>query len=337
MELATYGLSFLLTLRIRFKEGFFPEEQNKFVEQLVESYEKADLLNRGGFNTVFRNIAFQLKQYSQVNFRTYGFTYTYDEVPNKVTGLGNIRYAIELTAHECKPVHFVHQNKRRAAHSFILAENGEYDASTAVLTMKKMYPGSKSERKFNIHIQPHAIHRFKERIDMFEPTDRNLILNLAMTNNQKVVHCDKQLLLACYTDHDISFGYFPFITQGNDLFVLTFIPFVNEITPEGKILHNILKLSKDDLMYLGMDKLSFYTYIDFEQIPVLKEALIESGIWKIKELLDTFKEDDDKIDEKRTLFVKEFFEKAGSQVDNMTILDEIADKYDNLDRLEIDN
>ena len=337
MEFVTYGLPFILILRIRFRENFFLEEQNKFIEPLLESADKTDLLNKGAFDVVFNQVAFQLSQYSQVNFRTYGFTYTYESVPNVITGFGNIRFTIELTAHECKPVYFVHQNKRRIAHHFILAEEGEYEASTAVLKMQKIYPGSKSEKKFNIHIQPHTIHRFKERIDVFEPTDRNLILNLAMTRNQKVVHCDKQLLLACNTDYNISLGYFPFITQGDDLFILTFIPFVNEITPEGKILHDILKLSKDDLVYLGMDKLSFYIHVDFEQIPVLKDALIKSGIWKIKELLDTFKDDDEEIDEKKTLFVKEFFEKTSSQVDKMTILDEIADKYDKDNKDETEN
>ena len=44
--------------------------------------------------------------------------------------------------------------------------------------------------------------------------------------------------------------------------------------PDGKVLFKLLKLSKDETIYLGMDKMSFLFKVDFEQIPVFKQALI---------------------------------------------------------------
>jgi hypothetical protein len=62
-----------------------------------------------------------------------------------------------------------------------------------------------------------------------------------------------------------------------------------------------------------MDKLSFFTLIDFDQIPILKQALIDSGVWKTKEEIERIRRNASAepypVDMNKTLFVKKFFDK----------------------------
>ena len=109
--------------------------------------------------------------------------------------------------------------------------------------------------------------------------------------------------------------------QGNDIVINTFLPFTSSNTPEGQKLHQLIALSKDEIIYLGMDKLSFYSDVDFDQIPVLKNALIDSNIWETKLALDDnhaeeYEQYDDATKkeyqikkQKKTQFVKTFFDK----------------------------
>jgi hypothetical protein len=116
-------------------------------------------------------------------------------------------------------------------------------------------------------------------------------------------------LLACDVNPCIPIGYFTTMIQNDNLYVLTFLPLVANVTPEGEKLQKILSLTTEDIKFLGMDKLTFFQTIDFDQIPVLKNALIESGIWQTVEYLNENLEDMKEISQKRTLFVKDFFEK----------------------------
>jgi len=72
-----------------------------------------------------------------------------------------------------------------------------------------------------------------------------------------------------------------------------------------------------------MDKLRFLVETDFDQIPVLKQAFIDSNIWETKlsvdrKLIEDHKEKNKNeaeannpslIDPQKTMFVKKFFEK----------------------------
>jgi hypothetical protein len=69
-----------------------------------------------------------------------------------------------------------------------------------------------------------------------------------------------------------------------------------------------------------MDKLSFYMNVDVEQIPMLKNALIESGIWETKQMIDEANDYQIKYNEKKTFFVKDFFQKLETR--ELPLLDE---------------
>jgi hypothetical protein len=92
------------------------------------------------------------------------------------------------------------------------------------------------------------------------------------------------------------------------MIVLTFLPLVAGDTPEGSYLSRRLGLQMEDTVFLGMDKLSFFLTVDFEQIPMLKEALISAGIWSLIEYAADNPEMNFTIDQKKTQMVKKFFE-----------------------------
>jgi hypothetical protein len=69
-----------------------------------------------------------------------------------------------------------------------------------------------------------------------------------------------------------------------------------------------------------MDKLSFYMNVDVEQIPMLKNALIESGIWATKQMIDEANDYQIQYNEKKTFFVKDFFQKLETR--ELPLLDE---------------
>jgi len=299
MELVVYGIPTVIFI-LRYIDHF-NDKQKEQIELMQTAFSKFDFLNEG-LNEIFLTVQFMTDTYSQINFRTYGFSYNWDVVP--------FRLAIELTANENKPIYFMHQNVRRMAYRVLIGKNHQYQDSYAIIMLNKLFPHLKSDKKIPIYVQSHAIHRFKERADIIDPQYRNMLIYLALTTSQRVVKSSSGFLLACDLDPGFPIGYFTTMLQNDNLYVLTFLPLVANVTPEGEKLQKILSLTVEDIKFLGMDKLTFFLSVDFDQIPVLKNALIESGIWQTVEYLSENIEDIQKISQKRTLFVKDFFEKT---------------------------
>jgi hypothetical protein len=316
MEFYTYGLPFLCSVRVRSKMGWFTDEQEKtFIREMNEKYVLACRASASWLTTLFSTVWFELSFYSQINFRTYGFEYTSDvPAPKKLIGAAIIRYIFELTSYENESIYFVYKNIKRKAFSVLVGSTFLETPPASFITHQQLYPDSKFSMNYTIYVQSHAIHRFKERVDVVDAPHRNYLINVALINRQKVVKgANGYPLISCLL-LDAALGYFPFTIQGDKLFILSFLPVVSSITPEGEKLYSILRLSKDELIYLGMDKLSFFITIDFDQIPVLKNALIDAGLWQLKQELEKGEDDDDVkntiIDKKRTQFVKNFFQKT---------------------------
>jgi hypothetical protein len=313
MEFVTYGLPFLLICGLKYTRKMFTAEQEEaFVEKMVNKIKLSNLATSGWFDNLFVHLWFELSLYSQANFRTYGFEFTIDvPKPKEIIGTSaTARCVIELTSYENESIYFVYKDIKRKAFGLLLGNMFIDVPLPAVIKHQKLYPESKSSKEYKIYIQSHAIHRLKERIDIGDVSVRNHLISLSLTRTQKVMRsATGQPLISCYIN-GISLGYFPYTIQGDKLFVLSFLPFVNQITPEGEKLHKILNLGKDELIYLGMDKLSFYITVDFDEIPILKNAFMESGIWQIiKELYEGIG-DESGIDKVKTQFVKNFLQKT---------------------------
>jgi hypothetical protein len=322
IDFFTYGVSFMFVFRSKYGEGIFTDAQKEaFVDKMADKFGSFQTVNVRLFNELYTALWFELGFYSQMNFRTYGFELTVDMLsPKEITCMETLRYVIELTSYENESIYFINNDIKRKA--FCVINSGIYSKGPLPVTVKhrEIYPESKSLKVYKMYIQSHAIHRFKERTDIADALLRNYLINSSLTASRVIVKCPNgQHFICCYMAN-ILIGYFAYIIQGDKLFILSFLPLVSQITPEGEKLYRILNLGKEELIYLGMDKLNFYVSVDFDEIPMLKNALVESGIWHIKTELDKSPACDKPIDRTKTQFVKNFFEKM--ETSRMQLLSE---------------
>ena len=316
-ELYTAGMSFLSTIQGMFKEKNLFEPgtpQYESASRICEKFDRDELLNASSKEV--SNLIFYLsRRYSRVNFRMYGHTFDCDKIPDKRCTCGHCfeyRVSYRITVKECETKYFSFNNISRKTFRLFRPDDGLYLPKPLTIYQNKIFPKEKEGKVFNIYVQSHVFHRFKERLDIFCPTDHNLLFQYAFTRYIKPVRFDNREFFACYIADDCPVGYFPFLVRGDDLIINTFLPLVGENTPEGKKLQKLLSLSKEEIIYLGMDKISFFTRVDFEQIPELKQALIDSNIWPVKLELDKMEEideDDVSIGNDKTMFVKNYFDK----------------------------
>ncbi|MDR1153799.1 MAG: hypothetical protein LBL04_03740 [Bacteroidales bacterium] len=313
MDFVTYGISFICSFQLEYKRGIFTAEQKEaFAGEMMDAVTKFNTLNEQLFENLYSNIWFELGFYSQMNFRTYGFEFHADVFKSKeVAGLNTVRYVVELTSYENDSIYFTHNDVSRKAYRVIASGIRSTYPPAVIIRHCELYSGSESRKEYSIYIQSHVIHRFKERIDNVDPLLRNYAINLSMAATREIVKGPKGHTFMACSMGDFLIGYFPYTVYGDKVFLLSFLPLVSQLVPEGEKLYNILNLGKDELVYLGMDKLSFFATVDFDEIPILKNALIESGIWAIKmEMDETPVYEKAKIDTVKTQFVKNFFEKT---------------------------
>ncbi|MDR1170776.1 MAG: hypothetical protein LBK97_08095 [Prevotellaceae bacterium] len=314
LDFATYGISFIFSFQMNYKYGIFTDEQKEaFADEMSNKIEKFDFVGSQSFKKMYDVLRFELNFYSQMNFRIYGFEFHIEIFkPKEIAGQSNLRYLLKLTSHENESMHFTHNDASYKAYRLIAG--GRHSSNTCpyiIMNHKELYPGSKLKKEYGMYILSHAIHHFKEHIDNVDALLRNYILNSSMTDNRKVIRCANGQSFICCVIRNFVTGYFTYTVQDDKLFILSFLPLTSRLVPEGEKLCRVLNLGEDELAYLGMDKLSFYATVNFDEIPVLKNALMESGIWKAKIAVDesTIYEKL-KIDKEKTQFVKNFFEKT---------------------------
>jgi len=314
MELATSGLSFLTSMQSMLKN-------QKLLEIGTPQYESATLIcEKYECNKVLREVLDKIsdrlflltRRLSRVNFRVYGHSMDCREVKDPYSDNLAIKLLFEITSKECETKYFSFNNIYRKAYRMFNPEYGLFVLEPLTIPQTAIYKTKKEGELFNIYIQSHVFHRFKERLDIFSTFSHNLIFQYVFTRNLKLVRSDKQVLFACLIE-GISVGYFTFSIVGNDIVVNTFLPFIDYRTPEGKEFQEILPLSIEEITYLGMDKISFFTQVDFEQIPILKKVLDNTSIRSIKLALENllYKLSNEKLpyDTNKTNFVNDFFNK----------------------------
>jgi len=312
-ELATYGLSFLSNIEQAYEEKFFEENSPQYeaARTICAKFNRDEVLNNE-FSGLMTDIYHQTSGYSKVNFRMYGFSFDCEKIPRPCGCCNEYRFAVIITAKDSESKIFTHQEIKRKAFRMYQTEIGRYVPGPATVERNKIFPKAKENDEMNIYIQSHVLHRFKERIDIFAPTVLNILILSSFTINMELTPFENRVLFACLVDKQ-PVGYFTFFVQDSDIVINTFLPLTSVGTPEGRKLQEILSLTKEDINYLGMDKISFYVHVDFEQIPLLKQALIDSNIWPTKLVLDeqgsVDGDDESLIDLNKTNFVKNFFEK----------------------------
>ncbi len=318
MELATYGFSFLMNISNMYHrdQRLSGTPQEEIARQICEKFDKDDIFYNA-FDDVLHNIWYRTRCYSKINYRFYGFKHICENV-TLADGSITMRMTILLTAKGCEVKKFIHNNIERKAYRMLITANGNYKPAESTVPRNMIFPDAKEDEKLNIYIQSHVLHRFKERMDLFPPDEQNIYIQYAFTHGLQLVSNGKQQLFACTVRDEYPVGYFTYFIQGNDIVISTFIPLVSETAPEGKKFYELLSLGKSEIIYLGMDKISFFYKVDFEQIPTLKQALIDSGIWQTKLILDEMFEEDEipLVDANKTKFVKKFINQHREKQNN---------------------
>jgi hypothetical protein len=313
MDASTVGMSLRLIFEVeKFRDGLSPE-QREVVERMRNQFDTTQILERA-HQSLIGIINTSLLMLSQPNFRTYG--QCAGEYPTSSSP--SLQSVIRITTHECQPLRFKYHNKERTAFRIFTGQNSDVPPIGATIALSKIFPDTTHDRLLNIYIQSHAIHRFKERINTFFPMMRNQFFFISLIAMQRIVQNPNGMkLIACITpssEGEKIIGYFAFTIDGDNLLVLTLLPLLSYNTPEGRILCERLHLSPDDLKYLGMDKLSFFYEIDIAQIPALKQVLFdELHLDYFHVVYNSFRSKGDPFDEKKTLFVKNFFQKLEEQ------------------------
>jgi hypothetical protein len=329
MNMITIGLM----LELMFSFDMFIEKlgapQREVVERLSKAFEERNISS-----TIQRTISFHVKtslmMISQPNFRIYGQSikkYT----PSSIDRF-SLHPTIHIITHKCRSIRFNYRNHERKAFRVAMGQFLDTPYMGATIAMSRIFPNIKDDQLLNIYIQTHAIHRFKERINTFYPIMRNQFFVISLMMSQRVVRGTSGMqLIACIApadgEEERTIGYFAFTIDGNNLLVLTLLPLLSESVPEGRILYERLHLSAGDLIYLGMDKLSFFYDVDIEQIPALKKVLFDELHLDYirRDVFNNFRAPDAPFDEKKTLFVKNFFDKLQDQpADHAEVLNDLA-------------
>ena len=326
-EFYTAGLSFLSSIQGMFKEDNLFESgtpQYESASRICEKFDRDELLNKS-CNKVSTYIFYLTRGYSRVNFRMYGHTMDCDKILSKRCNCGHCfeyRISYRITVQESETKYFSFNNIYRKTFRLFEPADGLYLPKPLTLHQTAIFPNEKEDKVFNMYVQSHVFHRFKERLNTFSPTDHNLLFQYTFTRNLNLVQYDKRDLFSCVIADDCPpVGYFTFLIRGDDLVINTFIPLIGDNTPEGKKLQKLLSLSKEEIIYLGMDKLNFFIRVDFDQVPELKQALIDSDIWPLKLELDRMETLEDTIDNTslididKTMFVKNYFDKRDNTND----------------------
>jgi hypothetical protein len=324
MDMFTYGQTMILTAQVPSFIGKLPDKLREALERINARVKEKDLLSEI-HNDVTGIIRTSLMLLSQANFRVYGL----DSDTKNVRDGFNIVQRMLITAHESQSLRFTYRGKERTGYRLATGQFMDIEYCGATIPISKIFPSVKKDRLLNIYVQSHALHRFKERINTLYPIMRNQILTLSIMYVQKIVRDPNgKLMIACVMPpNEEIIAYFPFTIDGDNLLVLTLLPLLSREVPEGRVLCERLNLTAEDEKYLGMDKLSFFYDIDIEQIPVLKKILLdELNLGYIRGLYNSFKESKfQPFDEKKTLFVKNFFRTIEEQSPgHADILDEIT-------------
>lgn len=137
--------------------------------------------------------------------------------------------------------------------------------------------GSFAKLQFDLYIQPHALHRLRERTTPINPISRYSALYLSLDNPQ--YHAVKPgTSLLEYRYNNTLLGYFLVEAVSGVALIKTFLFITNSGTPEGNMLDRILNARKSDKAFTEIDKLSTFMTTDILKNTRLRTALIEAGL-----------------------------------------------------------
>jgi hypothetical protein len=308
LEFSTYGLSLAYMIEQEKANTSLLPEQVKTLTDVAEIINVTRVVEDcAAIETHIRQATLMI---SKVNFRIYGHNWVIENAPLQQL---SVRSTVLMSSEDPISIRFKHNQKERVAFRVRAGRVISEPAYNATIDRWFIFHGDEETPVYlDIYIQSHALQRIKERLDIFPAHRRNFyVMEPLLYMHEVEESMSGNPMLTCYFKDGLRYiylGYFPFIIQKNKLIVLSFLPLISEDTLAGWHLSHRLGLQIKDRMFLGMDKLSFFLTVDFDQIPVLKKALSVTSIWSLVEYAASHPELGFTIDQKKTQMVKKFFE-----------------------------
>ncbi|WP_163715357.1 hypothetical protein [Mangrovibacterium lignilyticum] len=131
------------------------------------------------------------------------------------------------------------------------------------------------EETLPVYVQSHALERLRERIDIINFDDL-FIFMLDSFIDPKVVRCAGYYLVE-YQTFLGKMGYWVSRIVDDALVVITFLFLTGNDTPEGERLNKLSGLSKIDMHYWNIDRLSTFYHSDLKDNPTMKQLFCDAG------------------------------------------------------------
>lgn len=130
-----------------------------------------------------------------------------------------------------------------------------------------------------VYIQMHAINRLTERLDTISSDCAENYVYLSF--QKPVVTFFQGKILVDYVYGQTKLGYLLVEIEDNVLLVKTFLLLTNQATPEGEKLKELTGLSKIDMKYWNIDRLSAFQKTDIKENEELKQIFRNAGCSKL--------------------------------------------------------
>lgn len=278
-DFVTYGMTFLMYM---LSMGDTKDDctQAEYYKTIHQKARECDDKTTDHFMTCFwLYIQYLLIGLSKLNYRLYGYMWEWKELDNRAKFSGNIM----LTSVPALKTHFKYNNNIRPAFRVGVGQYISEDPIYFKTPYNKLITESNDNSELDVYIQNHALSRMKERLGILTPSLRNIHFNNSLQECKVCTLSNGQLVIQ-YKAGPHLLGYLPFTIVDKKLFIITFLPVCSIKTPHGKKLAELLNITREEMVYFGMDKLSFFHDTDFNAIPRLKNAIVEAGLWHLTEI-----------------------------------------------------
>lgn len=323
-DFSNTGMAFIvgvLGLEKNFKDTY-QEEKHGLICSKIDIYVNNPEFEKNLMSRFCRYIQYILIGISKLNFRLYGFEFQWQPIANS----NRVAAHVMLTSTKPESINFSYKGITRPAFRIALGDFFSDSPFYLGAPFNNIIKDSTCTQKINFYIQNHALNRLKERLDTLSPFNRNIyLLSSLMVCDTIKLETGKFVFKFQNLKRQV-LGYLPFTIINQNLFILTFIPVSSPAVPEGKLLCDTLNTEKNDLIFLGMDKLSFYQNTDFDTTPHLRDALKKADMWHLTEV-----EPEENFDELlyggNSSTINRFFLQKNVEPNKEEVFDEIEKMY----------
>lgn len=236
------------------------------------------------YNASFQALHPTLLTYGFV-FSSFNFSYVWakQELICKDGLSPHLQLDIAVYIKECEQQKITINNNTRTAYriGWGIANNGFKWIQLTPSTWQEK--NSFANIPLDVYIQAHAIERLKERLDGI--MDSIIFSNVyASLNEPKIKKLSDERLLIEYRLNEYKAGYLVAKIVDGVVLIRTFLLLSNSSTPEGEKLIKLTGLSKLDMSYLAIDKLSAFCAKDIKENKKVMDIIQQAGCESLLEL-----------------------------------------------------